>query len=306
MNSKLKALTFSIVLQAQSLNYGEGIANISELKKLTRSDGNMYTFASRQCLRFDIVRLAAELFGWNLQVVDKSKGTVQFRDDVTIEDSEEMDLFGYMKTNKKETENKGGSLTREATVRLSNAISLEPYRSDMDFLNNKGMADRIGEHPNLANVEQHLSFYTYTVTIDLSKVGKDKDIELDNKIKAQRVIQLLEVIKILNRNIRGRQENLGPLFVIGGMYEVANPFFLGRINLKSNQTGYEINTDAIKSVVNSKFLGKEIKQNTYVGFVDGIFNNKQEFVELMNDKVVSVDEFFENLIKGVKEYYEVQ
>ena len=61
----------------------------------------------------------------------------------------------------------------------------------MDFLNNKGLADRIGEHPNLANIEQHLSFYTYTFTIDLSKVGKDKDVELSNEEKSKRVIESL-------------------------------------------------------------------------------------------------------------------
>ena len=61
---------------------------------------------------------------------------------------------------------------------LSNAISLEDYKSDMDFLNNKGLADRINEFPNLANVEQHLSYYTYTITIDLEKIGKDEEIEL--------------------------------------------------------------------------------------------------------------------------------
>lgn len=33
------------------------------------------------------------MFGWNLEVVDKSKGTVQFKDELTIEDSQEMDLF---------------------------------------------------------------------------------------------------------------------------------------------------------------------------------------------------------------------
>ena len=39
----------------------------------------------------------------------QSKGTVQFKDDLTIEDSEEMDLFGYMKTAKK-TESENGWL----------------------------------------------------------------------------------------------------------------------------------------------------------------------------------------------------
>lgn len=300
-----KGLTVSLIFNAQSLNYGEGIGNISELKKLTRADGNMYTFASRQCLRYDVVRLAHDLFGWNLQVVDKAKGTIQFKDDLSIVDSQEMDLFGYMKTSKKSDDSKGGSATREAVIRLSNAISLEPYRSDMDFLNNKGLADRIGEHPNLANIEQHLSFYTYTFTIDLSKVGKDGDIELPNEEKSKRVVEFLEIVKVLNRNIRGRQENLSPVFAIGGMYDIANPFFLGRMKLNSSQNGYSVNTDAIKDVVESTFLGKCLKDFTSVGIIDGVFNNKEEFEQILPGKVTNVDKFFNGLIAGVKEYYGV-
>lgn len=300
-----KGLTFTVVAQAQSLNYGEGIGNIAELKKLTRADGNMYTFASRQCLRYDIVRLAADLFDWNLQVVDKSKGTIQFKDNMTIKDSQEMDLFGYMKTAKKDDKDKGGSATREAVVRLSNAISLEAYRSDMDFLNNKGLADRIGEHPNLANVEQHLSYYTYTVTIDLSKIGVDGDIELSNEEKCNRVSQLLEIIKILNRNIRGRQENLSPLFVVGGMYDIANPFFLGRVKVEGDKHGYKVSSNTIKEVVNSTFLGKELKDSTYIGMVEGAFTNKEEFKNIVGENLLTVDKFFSELTKGVKEYYGV-
>lgn len=300
-----KGLTVTTVINAQSLNYGEGIGNISELKKLTRADGNMYTFASRQAIRYDMVRLGHDFFNWNLQVVDKAKGTVQFRDDLSIKDSEEMDLFGYMKTSKKSDDSKGGSLTREAVIRLSNAISLEPYRSDMDFLNNKGLADRIGEHPNLANIEQHLSFYTYTFTIDLSRVGKDGEIELSNEDKAKRVTEFLEIVKVLNRNIRGRQENLSPLFAIGGIYDISNPFFLGRIKLDSSQNGYSVNCDAIKDVVDSTFLGKSIKDLTSVGIIDGVFNNKEDFEKILPNKVLNVDKFFDGLIAGVKEYYEV-
>lgn len=300
-----KGLTFTVVAQAQSLNYGEGIGNIAELKKLTRADGNMYTFASRQCLRYDIVRLAADLFDWNLQVVDKSKGTIQFKDNMTIKDSQEMDLFGYMKTAKKDDKDKGGSATREAVVRLSNAISLEAYRSDMDFLNNKGLADRIGEHPNLANVEQHLSYYTYTLTIDLSKVGVDGDIELSNEEKFNRVSQLLEIIKILNRNIRGRQENLSPLFVVGGMYDIANPFFLGRVKVEGDKNGYKVSSNTIQEIVNSTFLGKELKDSTYIGMVEGAFTNKEEFKNIVGENLLTVDKFFNELTKGVKEYYGV-
>lgn len=65
-----------------------------------------------------------------------------------------MDLFGYMKINKKdEKDKKGGFLIREVIVRLSNVIFFELYRSDMDFLNNKGFVDRIGEYFNFVNIE---------------------------------------------------------------------------------------------------------------------------------------------------------
>ena len=93
-----KGLSITLVFNASSLNYGEGIGNISELKKLTRGDGSVYTYASRQALRYDIARIGNKLYDWNLEVVDKSKGTIQFKDELNIKDSQEMDLFGYMKT----------------------------------------------------------------------------------------------------------------------------------------------------------------------------------------------------------------
>lgn len=300
-----KGLTVSVIFKAQSLNYGEGFGNISELKKVSRGDGNQYTVASRQCIRYDIVRLGAEIFNWNLQVVDKSKGTVQFKDELTIADSQEMDLFGYMKTGKKTESSQGGSDTRSAVIKLSNAISLEPYRSDMDFLTNKGLADRINEHPNLANVEQHLSYYTYTFTIDLSRVGIDGKIEITNEEKCKRVLEFLEIVKILNRNIRGRQENLSPVFAIGGIYNIANPYFLGRIKLNSSKEGFKIDTKVIDDVLESTFLGNNIKDDTYVGINEGCFINKNKFEEKLGDRVLGVNSFFDNLIKSVKKYYGV-
>lgn len=298
-----KSITLSIIFKGQSLNYGEGIGNISELKKFTRNDGNYYSLVSRQAITYDIRRLGADIFNWNLQTVDKSKGTVQFRNEFTIEDSEEMDLFGYMKTSKKDKNEKGGSLIRPAAVRVSTAISLEPYKSDMDFLSNKGFADRIGEHPNLANSEQHLSYYTYTVTVDLDKVGIDGEITLDNNERAKRVCQLLDLIKILNRNIRGRQENLSPLFIIGGMYDIANPFFLGRIELETVKGKFNIKTEPIKDALDINILDCNVKHNTSIGIVSGIFENQNEVNELVEEGVLNIEGFFKELKDKVNSYY---
>ncbi len=298
-----RGLSITMIFKAQSLNYGEGIGNISELKKLSRGDGSVYTFASRQALRYDIARLGNKLYNWNLEVVDKSKVTVQFKENLSIEDSQEMDLFGYMKTSKKTDEELGGSNIRSAAVRLSNAISLENYKADMDFLNNKGLADRIGEFPNLANIEQHFSYYTYTVTIDLEKIGIDGQVEISNEEKASRVIQLLEIIKILNREIRGREENLSPLFVIGGMYTINSPFFLGRVNITGKNGKFAINTKLIEDTMSLKLGEQEIKEDTNLGIVNGEFENEEEIKELFTGKVKNVQNFFENLENQVKEYY---
>ena len=298
-------LTITMIFKAQSLNYGEGIGNISELKKLSRGDGTIHTFASRQALRYDIARLGNKMFGWNLEVVDKSKGTVQFKDELNIKDSEEMDLFGYMKTSKKSDQNEtGGSDIRSAAVRLSHAISLEDYKSDTEFLNNKGLADRINEFPNLANIEQHLSYYTYTVTIDLAKVGKDGNIELEQKEKAKRVNQLLEIIKVLNRDIGGRQENLSPLFIIGGLYDLNPPFFLGRINLQGKEGEFKIDTDILQDTVTMKLGENRIGEDTKIGMVKSIFKNEEEIKEKFSGKVSNIQEFFEELESKVSKYYE--
>ncbi|MGM0471401.1 MAG: type I-B CRISPR-associated protein Cas7/Cst2/DevR [Bacillota bacterium] len=292
-----KGLTMTIIFEASSLNYGEGVGNISELKKLNRGNGSTHTFASRQALGYDIRRLGAKLFDWNLDTVVEN-GTIQYHKDATIEDSEEMDLFGYMKT----TSNSNAS-TREAVVRLSPAISLEPYKSDMDFLSNKGMADRIDENANLANIEQHHSFYVYTLTIDLNRVGVDDDVELASEEKTRRVKELLTIIKLLNRNIRGRQENLAPLFVIGGIYDLPNPFFQGRVKLESHGEKYGIKTKPLNKTLETTLLDSSVADNTYLGLVDDIFANQDELEEIISDELLSVEEFFTELESKVEEIY---
>lgn len=297
--NKNQGLTFSVIFRANSLNYGEGTANISELKKFHRGNGEVYTFASRQSLRYDIVRLGNQFFRWNLDVVDKAQGVVQFKPECTIKDSVEMDLFGYMKTKANE-----GATKRSAVVRLSHAISLEPYRSDLEFLNNMGLASRIDEDANLATLEQHMSYYTYTVTVDLSRIGVDQGIELPNEEKASRVKQFLEIVKLLNREIRGRQENLAPLFVIGGVYRVPNPFFLGRIALENHDTE-KLNLQLIRDTVNTTVFGEPIKGQTRIGYVKGTFKNEQELHQLDVAQVGTVDEFFGTLANEVDAYYGV-
>ena len=206
-----------------------------------------------------------------------------------------------MKTSKKTEDKDGGSNIRSAAVRLSNAISLEEYKNDIEFLNNKGLADRIPEFPNLANIEQHLSFYTYTITIDLEKIGVDAGIELDNEIRAKRVKELLEIVKVLNREIRGREENLSPIFVIGGLYKLNSPFFLGRIKLNGKDGEFSIDTEMLKDTMTLKLGDNLIEEDTKVGIVKNVLKNEKEIEENFNTS--NIQEFFEDLENQVEQYY---
>ena len=277
-------LTITMIFDASSANYGEGIGNISQLKKMTRSGGEVYTYISRQAIRYNIVQ--------QMQIdntpVDNAQKVVQFSPNTTIKDYPEIDLFGYMKTTK------GGQSIRSAVVRLSNAISLEPYKSDTDFLNNMGLAKRSGLENALAQSEIHKSLYSYTITIDLDKIGIDDDIEIENSEKSERIIKLLDTIQFLWRDIRGRRENLNPLFAVGGIYKRKNPYFEDRLKLTKNG----LDAGLIKSVKESC---EDTQSNTVIGYVPGIFSNEEEIIKTLSP--VSISEMFTKLKEEVRAYY---
>lgn len=287
-----KGMTITIVFEAESLNYGEGIGNVTSLKKVTRNNGESFSYISRQALTYDLRRI----MNVNNTPLSLDGTVIQFAPEATIEDNPEIDLFGYMKTVKP-------TKTRSAVVRVSNAISLEGFNADLDFLTNKGLLDRYNlssgdtkDGGNISQSEIHKSFYAYTITVDLDKVGIDVNdmIEISNDEKANRIINLLNAVKFLHRDIKGRRENLSPVFAIGGIYDIKSPFFENRIKLSSRN----IDINPIKDTLN---LDAKIADNTEIAVVKGIFENDNELETELN--IVSMNEFFNSLEAKVKEYY---
>lgn len=286
---KTKGLILSMIFEAESANYGEGIGNVASLKKMARGNGEQYTYISRQAIRYNII----EQLGESLTPTRVEKEVVQFAPEATIKDYPEIDFFGYMKTKKGE-----GSTTRSAVARLSNAISLETFKGDLDFLTNKGLSDRTsGEMKgmNIAQSEIHRSYYRYSITIDLDKIGIDKNdnITLDNSEKSRRVNKLLDTITLLYRDIRGRREDLKPLFAIGGVYDTKNPVFENVLEVKNNKVVIE----AVKGV-----LFDFIEKDTVCGLIQGKFDNDQSIKDEL--KALSMPEMFKTLKAKVSEYYE--
>jgi len=293
-----KGLTFTAIFLAESANYGEGIGNVATLKKISRNRGEQYTYISRQAIRYNIVEQLDENKANVKAEGSGDKKVIQFSAETTIKDYPELDFFGYMKTIKGDN-----SKNRSAIVRLSNAVSLETFKGDLEFLTNKGLVDRIDRNekvfPNIAQAEIHKSYYKYTVTIDLDKIGIDEldEIEIENEEKARRVNKLLDTISLLYRDIRGRREDLKPLFIIGGVYDIKNPFFENVVDVRNNKILVEKLISGIYDF---------IENDTAAGIVKEQFENDTEIeTELAkkNIKVLNVPEFFKQLKNKIDEYY---
>lgn len=287
---KPKGLILSMIFEAESANYGEGIGNVASLKKMARGNGEQYTYISRQALRYNIVEQLNEPLAEVKAEGSGDKKVIQFKPEATIKDYPEIDFFGYMKTKKKED-----SATRSAKVRLSNAVSLETFKGDLDFLTNKGLADRLNVNMNIAQSEIHRSYYRYTITADLDQIGIDDGdgISIENSEKARRINKLLDTVSLLYRDIRGRREDLKPLFAIGGVYDVKNPVFQNALEVKNNM----VLVSTIEGV-----LFDLIKKDTSCGLIEGKFSNDKEIKEKLN--AISMPEFFNSLKRKVCEYYE--
>lgn len=314
-----KYLHLAVIFKAANLNYGEGVGNILTLKKVT-TEGKNYSYISRQALRYDIVRMLEELYGYKLTEVNKNAGVIQFAENATIKDFPEIDLFGYMKTEEKgkkqksradkgESEEKEKEKTkiRKAVVRLTDAISLEPFYNELDFGTNKGLADRIPNNigNDIFQAEIHRSYYNYTITCNLDEIGIDTvyKITIPDTERAKRVNGLLNVIKLLHRDIRGKRENLSPLFVIGGLYDVGNPFFYNRVKLSFTKDKILLNEKLINGTLAIKTMEKTVADQSKLGYVDGEFTNVEDIK--VPDKL-TIEEFFGKLAENIDRYYQVK
>lgn len=106
--------------------------------------------------------------------------------------------------------------------------------------------------------------------------------------------KFLDTLQFLYRDIKGRRENLAPVFAIGGRYERKNPFFENRIVLDRGK----IKTDTLTQIMESS---NDIKENTVIGVIKGIFENDKELEEKWD--VGSVADVFNHLKKEVDDYY---
>jgi len=343
----MKAITLTIVThKAHSLNYGETIGNISTLKKLTQNTGHpksLITYFSDKAIKYDVKRIGRESFGWHLMdqsVVAVFKGCVEnnnfnyskFYEDM-VKNFEEFDLFGgmfadieeiggkkdkngYYKVDGNKVKIETERLKRTQPVRFTNGYSISEFSYDTNLLNDIDAYNRYIQYTagqkeqSLVFPEEHYSYYTYTLNIDLDQIGAVEIEETDNsgKIvkswkrvitldeKKKRIKSLLEIVLLwLHRKIKGRVENLTPVFVIGGVYDVKQPFFHNAIRFYEKDNNLIVEGKDIEKIFNTY----EIKEKTYIHHCNQVeIKDDRKLFESSNVKA-NLKEFLDTILKEI-------
>jgi len=319
-----------ITPKVNGLNYGETLGNVITLKKVTLGDSTQRTYISDKAIKYELRRQGKERFDWTLldkKLIELVKGNLveiekgkkkktvldvdKFAQNL-IREYHEFDLFGGLFTNLKvKLKEDYDSVKRTSPVKVSYGFSIEPFQGDMDFMNNIDAYNRYikyleeKEAQVIVNTETHLAHYYYTVTVDLNRIGVWEDLEgnttdvLTKEERKNRVIQLLELIKTLSRQIKGRWESLAPIFVVGGVFNVKNPFFLDAIKAREVNGKLYLEVEPIKESI--ELIPEGERNNVVCGLVKGHFANEGELIEELRCKTVS--KAFEELKKQVEGFY---
>ena len=261
--------------------------------------GKIYSMRSRESLKNAIMVQSGMYDDLQTQVDGAAQKLVN--DEVTATTTRALE-GGYLST-------KGTTYVRKSSFYLTDAISCDEFINEPRFHNNLylatnrakalGISVQEGTGKNnevglmLYQYEYDKSLKAYSMTIDLTMIGKDSNFdteEASNEEKAERVISLINAVENLSLVVKGNLDNAEPLFVVGGLSERKTHYFENVVNVKANNL---IISDDLKDKINKGFR---------VGLLRGMtFENEAEIVEKL--RPISVSEFFDDLRNDVKAYY---
>lgn len=294
-----KALTLTIVANMTS-NYGEGLGNVSTVQKVYR-EGKIFATRSRESLKNAIMVQSG--------MYDDLKVTVDGATQKLV--TEEMNASntkalegGYMNTAVGE---KKLTYVRNSSFYLTDAIACDPFRVDSSFHNNLHLAktyalekginlqQKAGEAGLMPyNYEYDKSLKIYSLTIDLTMVGKDDNFgaEASQEEKVARVNAILDAVENLSLVVKGNLDNAEPIFVVGGLSPRMTHYFENTVRVKDGK------------LCITKDLKFKIDQGYKTALMEGDnFDNEMEIISELNP--ISIGEFFAELKDEVNKYYGV-
>ncbi|WP_314794465.1 type I-B CRISPR-associated protein Cas7/Cst2/DevR [Eggerthia catenaformis] len=290
-----KALTLTVVANMTS-NYGEGLGNIGSVQKVYRN-GKSYAIRSRESLK-NAIMVQSGLYDDLKVQVDKSVNQKAVSQDINASTNRALE-GGYMNTS-------DNTKIRKSSFYLTDAVSFHSFINETRFHNNLYLAQAYAKEKKINlqdkakeaglmpyQYEYDKSLKRYSITIDLDKIGVDEnyDQQADKEEKIFRVQALLDAVKSLSLIVKGNMDNAEPVFIVGGIGKRKTHYFENVVQM--DNLSLKIGND----------LKKKINEGYHVGLLDGYnFENEEEIKAELNP--VSIEQFFEDLNKEVRAYYE--
>ncbi len=291
------SLTLTVVANMTS-NYSESLGNIASVQKVYKK-GKVYSMRSRESLKNAVMVQSGMYSDLHTQVDGAAQKLVN--EEITAATTKALE-GGYLST-------KGITYVRNSSFYLTDAISCDEFVNETRFHNNLYLAanrakalgmtvqEGVGKNNDIGlmpfQYEYDKSLKVYSMTIDLTMIGKDSNFDIDeatNEEKAERVISLLNAVENLSLVVKGNLDNAEPLFIVGGLSERKTHYFENVVNVKAN------------NLVISEDLKDKLNKGFKAGLLRGmVFENEDEIVNKLNP--VSVSEFFDGLRDEVRAYY---
>ncbi len=294
-----KSLTLTVLANMTS-NYGESLGNVASVQKIFKK-GNTYSTRSRESLK-NAIMVQSGMYD-DLQVTVDGATQKIVSEELNVANCRALE-GGYMNT---KVGKEGLTFVRNSSFYLTDAISCEPFVLENRFhnnlhlastyakANNKNVQNNAGEVGLMPyNYEYDKSMKAYSVTIDLTRVGKDENFgtEADKKEKADRVHAIIDTIESLNLVVKGNLDNAEPLFVVGGLSDRMTHQFENVVNVSNGKLAL------------TQDLKDKIARGYKVALLEG--ENFENELEIMSElKPISVTKFFDELRDEVNKYFEV-
>lgn len=294
-----KALTLTVIANITS-NYGEGLGNISSIQKVFKN-GNTYATRSRESLKNSLM-VQSGMYD-DLRVTVDGATQKEVNEELNVSNCRALE-GGYMNTS---VGGKKLTYVRNSSFYLTDAIACEPFVNETRFHNNLHLARTYAKANNINlqdreaakktglmpyNYEYDKSLKIYSITFDLSMIGKDEnfDREASREEKAERVNSMLKTIENLNLIVKGNLDNAEPVFVVGGLSDRMTHQFENVVRVKDGKL--KITND----------LKDRIARGYRVGLLEGdSMDNEADIVEEL--KPTSIAKFFDGLKDEVNKYY---
>jgi len=307
-----KYIVMDIGFYAGSLNYDQGAGNYQALKKITKWDGKRYTLVSRYALRYSLLKTGEQLGLWTVasgnilaRAGERDKTVIQPSIKILLSGEilnyPDYDFFGYLITGTTPQN------SREAPVKISHAVSLTPYHYDSHFAGNLDMAKRMVEagkaekmDPNLFTVEEHQTYYIYTVVIDVDRIGKndvylakDSKIEIgkDNKMKVSEIEVNANKLIVKEIDQKKKKEKKKEEIEIDNNKIKIEPKPIGEKILLLEQTTKDDKNNKIRNLIKAILnLNRDIKARKeflhpkllILGLYDGTYQTFKDRIRLSN------------------------